>query len=66
MALSILLRYILYVWKLLEKEKKKTYLYRLTTGTSVVDPNPYVFGPPGSGSFYHQAKIVNLEIFTVL
>ncbi len=34
---------------------------------SVVDPDPYVFGPPGSGpvnqrcgsgSFYHQAKIV--------
>jgi hypothetical protein len=28
--------------------------------TSVADPDPYVFGPPGSrsGSFYHQAKIV--------
>jgi hypothetical protein len=22
------------------------------------DPDPHVFGPPGSGSFYHQAKIV--------
>jgi hypothetical protein len=29
-------------------------------GTSDADPDPYVFGPPGSrsGSFYHQAKIV--------
>jgi hypothetical protein len=35
--------------------------------TSVADPDPYVSGPPGfgsishrygSGSFYHQAKIV--------
>jgi hypothetical protein len=35
--------------------------------SSVADPDPYVFGPPGSGSvstmygsrsFYHQAKIV--------
>jgi hypothetical protein len=29
--------------------------------TSVADPDPsdpYVFGPPGSGSFYQQAKIV--------
>jgi hypothetical protein len=32
---------------------------------SIADPDPYVFGPPGSigqrhgsGSFYHQAKIV--------
>jgi hypothetical protein len=34
------------------------------------DPDPYVFGPPGSGSFYHQAKIVRkaliFMIFTVL
>jgi hypothetical protein len=22
------------------------------------DPDPHVVGPPGSGSFYHQAKIV--------
>ncbi len=29
--------------------------------------NPFVFGPPGSGSFYHQAKIVsNTLISTVL
>jgi hypothetical protein len=35
--------------------------------TSVADPDPYVLGPPGSvsqrygsgsGSFYHQAKVV--------
>jgi hypothetical protein len=29
--------------------------------TSVADldlPDPHVFGPPGSGSFYHHAKIV--------
>jgi hypothetical protein len=38
-----------------------------TVCTSVADPDPYVFGPPGSrsirqrngsGSFYHQEKIV--------
>jgi hypothetical protein len=31
---------------------------------SVVDPNledPYVFRPLGSGSFYHQAKIVKTK-----
>jgi hypothetical protein len=28
---------------------------------SVADPDPYVFGPPGSGSFYHQAKIGLLD-----
>jgi hypothetical protein len=26
--------------------------------SSVPDSDPHVFGPPGSGSFYHQAKIV--------
>jgi hypothetical protein len=36
-----------------------------------MDPNPYVLGPPGSGSgcgsFYHQAKIVRkIVIPTVL
>jgi hypothetical protein len=30
-----------------------------TIGTSVEDPDSYVFGPPGSRSFYHQAKIVS-------
>ncbi len=37
----------------------------IQVGTSVADPDanpdpsdPYVFGPPGSGSFYHQAIIV--------
>ncbi len=34
-----------------------------TDAISVADPDPdpsdpYVFGPPGSGSFYNQAKIV--------
>jgi hypothetical protein len=43
---------------------------------SVVDPDPYVFGPPGSGSasqryesgsFHHQAKIVRKALIpTVL
>jgi hypothetical protein len=32
----------------------------LNSGTSVSDPDPRVFGPPGSrsGSFYHHAEIV--------
>ncbi len=33
---------------------------------SVADPDPsdpYVFGPPGSRSFYHQAKIVRFLLF---
>jgi hypothetical protein len=30
--------------------------------TSVPDPDPHVFGPPGPGSFYHQAKIVRKNI----
>ncbi len=44
--------------------------------TSVADPDPYVFGPPGSGSisqisvsgsFHHQAKIVRKTLIpTVL
>jgi hypothetical protein len=40
--------------------------------SSVPDPNPdlpdpHVFGPPGSGSFYHQAKIVRKNLIpTVL
>jgi hypothetical protein len=31
-----------------------------TPASRVADPGPYVFGPQryGSGSFYHQAKIV--------
>ena len=39
---------------------------------SVADPNPdppdpYVFGPPGSGSFYHRAIIVRKTlILTIL
>jgi hypothetical protein len=36
-----------------------------TVRNSVPDPNPdppdpHVFGPPGSGSFYHHAKIVRI------
>jgi hypothetical protein len=27
------------------------------------DPEPYIFGPPESGSFYHQAKIVGKTSF---
>jgi hypothetical protein len=26
------------------------------------DPDPHVFGPPGSGSFYHQAKKVRKNL----
>ncbi len=26
--------------------------------TSVADPDPHVFGAPGSGTFYHHAKIM--------
>jgi hypothetical protein len=32
---------------------------------SVADPDPpepHVFGPPGSGSFYHHAKIVRITL----
>jgi hypothetical protein len=36
------------------KQKKVTIILL----SNVVDPNPYVFEPPGSGSSYHQAKIV--------
>jgi hypothetical protein len=36
--------------------------------TSVADPNPDpdVFGPPGSGSFYHHAKIVRKTVFPTI
>ncbi len=30
---------------------------QVPTGTTVEDPDPYVFGLPKSGSFFHQAKI---------
>jgi hypothetical protein len=35
---------------------------------SVGDPDPYVFGPPGSGSgsFYHQAKIVKKTLISTV
>jgi hypothetical protein len=29
---------------------------------SVLDPDPHVLGPPGSGSLYHQAKIVGKNL----
>ncbi len=29
---------------------------------SVADPDPYVFGPPGSESIYHHAKIVRITL----
>jgi hypothetical protein len=35
--------------------------------SSVPDPDPHVFGLPGSGSFYHQAKIIKKTLLpTVL
>jgi hypothetical protein len=50
---------------------------RLMRSTSVVDTDPYVFGPPGygsvststrygsgSGSFHHQAKIVRKTLIS--
>jgi hypothetical protein len=41
------------------------YLPFLSLITSVADPDPYVFGPPGS--FYHEAKIVRKRLIpTVL
>jgi hypothetical protein len=33
---------------------------------SVADPDPYVFGPPGSGSFCHQAKIVRKTLIPTI
>ncbi len=37
------------------------------TATSVADPDPYVFGLPNLGSFFHQAKIVGKTLIpTVL
>jgi hypothetical protein len=32
--------------------------------TTVVDPDPYVFGPSGSGSFHHQAKIARKPLIS--
>jgi hypothetical protein len=36
--------------------------------SSVADPDPFVFGPPGSGSgsFYHQLKIVRKPSITTV
>jgi hypothetical protein len=44
-------------------------MMRFSITARVADPDPYVFGPPGSisGSFYNQAKIVRKTlILTVL
>jgi hypothetical protein len=55
-------------------------LVRASFNTSVADPNqdppdPYVFGPPGSGSssqrngsgsFYHQAKIIRKTLISAV
>jgi hypothetical protein len=30
------------------------------------DPDPHVFGPPGSGSFYHKAKIIRKTLIPTL
>ncbi len=38
-----------------------------STDTNPYPPDPHVFGPAGSGSFYHQAKIVRITLIpTVL
>jgi hypothetical protein len=51
------------LWMYCRPCTKKTL--KLTLHYSFADPNPYVFGPPGSvsqrygsGSYYHKAKIV--------
>ncbi len=47
--------------------KPKSHLTLLSLSSSVADPDPHIFGPPGSGStsqrygsgsFYYHAKIV--------
>jgi hypothetical protein len=40
----------------------------LNTETSVSDPDPYIFGPPGSrsGSFYRHAKIIKIVRKTLI
>jgi hypothetical protein len=47
--------------------------YTDTVTNSVVDPDPNVFGPPGSvgtsygsGSFYHQAKIIRNTLIPIV
>jgi hypothetical protein len=39
--------------------------YRLETSVADPDsePDPYVFGPPGSGSFYQQARKTLIPTF---
>jgi hypothetical protein len=47
-------------------------VFRIRIRGSVPDPNsdpdppdPHVFGPPGSGSFYHLAKIVRKTLISM-
>ncbi len=58
-----------------ERTEKVTWFYINTT--SVADPDPHVFGPPGSGSgstsqrygagsFYHHAKIVRKTLIPTI
>jgi hypothetical protein len=56
-------------------ERDKPIQFRSSISTSVADPNPdpdlsdpYDFGPPGSGSgsFYHQAKIVRKTLISTV
>jgi hypothetical protein len=42
-------------------EEEQALSFQLILRDSLADPDPpdpHVFGPPGSGSFYHHAKIV--------
>ncbi len=55
-----------------DSEIQVCYTQKIVVISSVADSDPdpsdpYVFGPPGSGSFYHQAKIVRKTLIpTVL
>jgi hypothetical protein len=35
-----------------------SFLVHACVSGSVADPDPHVFGPPGSGSFYHEVNIL--------
>jgi hypothetical protein len=44
---------------------------KISVFSSVADPNPdppdpHVFGPPGSGSFYHHAKIARKTLISTI
>ncbi len=58
------------VWLILAKIGQKSafsfsFVCRLS---NVADPDPdtHVFGPPGSGSFYHHAKIVRKTLIPTI